>query len=314
MEKTRGGVPKLKRVGVRPRLVPMTPEQDDMLKDQHSWPTVVPQKRVMKLVGQLLWVARCIRTDISYPVSRLASGISRWKPAQTQVMSQVVGYLKRTAKMALTMKPADPSRPVVLELHTDASWHAPRSQSGVVLVAVQYSNLEERSGAHVLALLDWNSNRQGLTADSSAASEIVSAHFGVRNSLPLAHSLRDIWKMHARKIAVRIDNKAVVDVARTGSTKGLQWLATKPFSLRAGCLHDLASLGVIEVIFVGTNEQLADLNTKALARVKLTEIIEKLNLVDPTAKSCTSTFACQTPLSFNVALVSELAALDLFTF
>ena len=60
--KTTFGLPK---VGVRQKRVPMTPEQDDSLKDQHKWDTVVPEKRVMKLVGQLLWVARCTRTDVS---------------------------------------------------------------------------------------------------------------------------------------------------------------------------------------------------------------------------------------------------------
>ena len=87
--------------------------------------------------------------------------------------------------------------------------------------------------------------------------------------------------MYSKKVAVRIDNQAVIDVARSGATKGLTWLATKPFSLRAGCLHDLTSLGVIEALFVGTDEQLADLNTKALARLKLNAILEKLNLHDP---------------------------------
>ena len=59
----------LPKVGVRQKRVPMTPEQDDSIKDQHKWETVQPEKRVMKIVGQLLWVARCTRTDVSYPVS-----------------------------------------------------------------------------------------------------------------------------------------------------------------------------------------------------------------------------------------------------
>ena len=269
-----------KKFGVRPRFVPMSPEQDDAIREQHLWPTVTPQRRVQKLVGQLLWVARCTRTDVSYPVSRLASGISRWKNAQLAVMSQVVGYLKRTAKTVLRFRPADPNLETRLELHTDASWHTPRSQSGCVLVAVQYPNPEDRDSPRVLGLIDWNSNRQGLTADSSAASELVSAHFGVRNCLPLALSLQKIWKLEKNLVSIRIDNKAVIDVARSGSSKGLTWLATKPFSIRAGCLHDLTELGVLTPEFIGTEGQLSDLNTKALAKLKLAAILEKLNIID----------------------------------
>ena len=94
--------------------------------------------------------------------------------------------------------------------------------------------------------------------------------------------LHEIWKLNDNEgVAIRIDNKAVVDVARSGSTKGLSWLATKPFSIRAGCLHDLVELKVLIAEFIGTEGQLADLNTKALARVKLAVIIRKLNLFDP---------------------------------
>ena len=77
----------LPKVGVRQKRVPMTPEQDDSIKDQHKWETVQPEKRVMKIIGQLLWVARCTRTDVSYPVSRLASGVSRWRDEQLSVVA-----------------------------------------------------------------------------------------------------------------------------------------------------------------------------------------------------------------------------------
>ena len=279
--KAPGGGGDNRKVGVRPRLVPMTPEQDESIREQHLWPTVPPEKRVMKLVGQLLWVARCTRTDVSYPVSKLASGVSRWRSEQVHVMSQVVGYLKRTAKMVLRFKPVDPSRESFIELHTDASWHTPRSQSGCALVVVQYEKEdEERQNPIVCGLLDWNSSKQSLTADSSAASELISAHLGVRNCLPMAISLREIWSMTSRNVAIRIDNKAVLDIAKSGASKGLAWLATKPFSIRAGCLHDLTCLGVLTPEFIGTEGQLSDLNTKALAKIKLAAILEKLNLVD----------------------------------
>ena len=45
-------------------------------------------------------------------------------------------------------------------------------------------------------------------------------------------------------------------------------------------MHDLTSLGIVEALFVGTHDQLADLNTKALARLKLSALTQKLNLVE----------------------------------
>ena len=65
-----------------------------------------------------------------------------------------------------------------------------------------------------------------------------------------------------------------------GNTKGLAWLVGKPFSIRAGCIHDLVELGVAEPEYVKTDQQLADLHTKPLARLKLKAILDKLRLVE----------------------------------
>ena len=131
-------------------------------------------------------------------------------------------------------------------------------------------------------MLDWGSTKQSLSADSSASSELVAAHHGLRILLPIAIGLENIAGHGNEKIKIRarIDNMAIVQVAKTGATKGLSWMETKPFCIRAGCLHDYIEFGVIEVLFVRTNEQLADLHTKALCKVKLGEILEKLRLVD----------------------------------
>ena len=260
----------------------MTPEQQDAMQMQHEFRVKVPQRRCQKLVGMLLWASRCTRSDIAFATSRLASAISRWEEIHNEVAKQLVGYLKRTAWQKLSFYPADPTREVLLELHTDASWHKPRSQSGHVLVRIQYD--ENGKDPRVLSLLDWSSSKQSLSADSSASSELIAAHSGLRMSLPIAIGLENmLGHLHEKvRIRVRIDNEAVVQIAKTGTTKGLQWMEAKPFCIRAGCLHDYIAFGMIEVMYVGTNDQLADLHTKALCKVKLEAILDKLHLHDGT--------------------------------
>ena len=261
----------------------MTPELQDDTQKQHEWEATVPKKRVQKLIGMLLWVSRCTRADVSFATSRLASAVARWYSVHEELAKQVVGYLKKTSWQALRFFPPNPNKKIYLELHTDASWHMPRSQSGHVLVRIQYD--EDDANPQVLATLDWSSSKQSLSADSSASSELVAAHGGVRVSLPLAIGLELIvgHKVGERiPIRLRIDNEAVVQICRTGSTKGLAWMETKPFCIRAGCINDYITFGVLEVKYVGTLEQLADLHTKALCKVKLGAILDKLRLVDGT--------------------------------
>ena len=267
-----------------PRYVPMTDSQDDALAHQHTKPAVAPQHRCMKIIGQLIWLARCVRPDVSYSVSKLASGISRWGPEHDEVLGQVVGYLLQSQTFSLKFSPPNPDRELVIQLCPDASWSAPRSQSGACCVIGhvepgrevdgQYQLftpeeiLDGQQGLEVLGMFEGASTRQSLSADSSACSELISAHTCVRNMLPLALGLRETWEI-ASPVNLREDNKALCEIARSGNTKGLAYLASKPMCIRASCLHDLTELRAIIVTYVRTHKQLGDCFTKALNRVKL---------------------------------------------
>ena len=52
-----------------------TPMQVEL---RHDAVTSVPVNRVQKMIGMLLWLARCGRPDISFAVSRLGSKVSKW--------------------------------------------------------------------------------------------------------------------------------------------------------------------------------------------------------------------------------------------
>ena len=267
-----------------PRYVPMTDAQHDAIADQHQRPVVPPQHRCMKIIGQLLWLSRCVRPDISFTVSKLASGITRWGAEHDLILGQLVGYLARTPEYPLRLKPRDPHRELVIQLCPDASWATPRSQSGSCLVIghverghvvdghFQHFSAEEiidgQQGLDVLGMLEGCSVRQSLTADSSACSELISAHTCLRTMLPLALGLRETWNIE-KIIELREDNKALCEIAKTGNTKGLAYLAAKPLNIRANCLHDLVDFGAITVSYVRTHKQLGDCFTKALDRVKL---------------------------------------------
>ena len=102
----------------------------------------------------------------------------------------------------------------------------------------------------------------------------------MRDALPLALDLKEVWDLEDL-VNVRIDNKAIVLVAGSGATKGLTWMAAKPLSIRAGCLHDAIELGQITVEHITTVGQLGDMHTKALDRLKLHAEMQKLGLVIP---------------------------------
>ena len=258
------------RSGVAPRIAPLTVELDDQLSYQHEKAPTTPEKNVMKMIGMLLWVCRCTRADCSYAVSRLASGISRWGPEQLEALTHLVGYIKGTQGFRLHYKPIDSEHKLSLRLYTDASWHCPRSHSGACLCLVQ----EHPSTGEItlVGMLDWLSSKQSLTADSSASSELIAAHTGVRSILPLAETLTRFWSTMYTILphtTLMEDNAAAAIIADKGDTTGLRWMSSKAIRIRAGCLKDLKDLGCLEVKQTPTKEQYADCLTKALRRVQV---------------------------------------------
>ena len=215
-----------------------------------------PESRVLELVGMILWVARVARPDVSFAASRLASRVGRWTPECDAQLARTVGYLKATAsvKLRLSRHVDDRSCDLLPDLHSDSSWVPGKCQSGAFLC------LSSARGS-VLPLA-WASTKQSVQADSTAASELIAAHTAIRDALCVAQALS------GRVVCVRIDNAAVIRIARKGSSGQLAVYESKPLAIRAGMLRDLIGLGVVEVQYVHTDLNRADACTKALERLK----------------------------------------------
>jgi hypothetical protein len=114
----------------------------------------------------------------------------------------------------------------------------------------------------------WKSKKQAIAVDSSGASELVAAHFGVRDCLLKVPGT----------LQLMVDNSAVVRNARRGgANSGLAWLA-RALRLRMEVLHDLSELGVVHTDYINTKLMKADGLTKAIGPVKIQDIRTLLNV------------------------------------
>jgi 16S rRNA U1498 N3-methylase RsmE len=170
-------------------------------------------------------------------------------------MRRVVGYLSKTSDVGLFYRSNGGT--LVTRIYADASWAAPRSQSGAALV-------EESDDGASLAMFDWTSVKQSITADSSGASEIIAAHTAIRVHIAQACAFGV-----SSLVEVYTDNSTVVRIAEKGTSQQLAWLQMKPIAVRMGLLQDFVNLGIAKIKPVRTDRQKGDGFTKALDRVKL---------------------------------------------
>jgi len=205
----------------------------------------------------LLSVARVARPDLAFAVSRLASRVGRWTPACDAQLARTVGYLLATRDVSLTQRRHVEDRPGDLhpELHTDANWVAGKCQSGSFFCLV--------SARGSLLPVAWSSAKQSIQADSSAASELIAAHTAIRDTLTVAQALS------TEQLLLRVDNAAVIRIARKGASTQLALYESKPLAIRVGLIHDLVCLSALLVEYVPTDVNRSDANTKALEMLKL---------------------------------------------
>ena len=235
-----------------------TPLSDE-LRDAHDRPVGTPPDHVLKVIGKLLWVARCCRPDISFAVSRLSSLAARWGDDCETQLRRVVGYLSKTSETGLWYTYNGGT--LVTRIYSDASWAAPRSQTGLTLV-------EESDDGASRAMLDWGSVKQPITADSSGASELIAAHTAVRSLIAQSGAFGG---ERTEPVQILTDNSTVIRVSVKGSSQALAWLQVKPIAVRVGLLRDFVNLGIVTVLHVRTDRQKSDGFTKAMDRVKLAQ-------------------------------------------
>ncbi|GKG29272.1 hypothetical protein Tco_0416637, partial [Tanacetum coccineum] len=112
-------------------------------------------------------------------------------------------------------------------------------------------------------LVSWSSKKQDFTSMSSAKAEYVSLSACCAQVLWLGTQLID-YDFYFDKIPMYCDSKAAIVI----SCNPVQHSRTKHIDVRYHFIKEHVKRGIVELFFVGTEYQLADLFTKAVTPPK----------------------------------------------
>ncbi|GJQ97817.1 retrovirus-related pol polyprotein from transposon TNT 1-94 [Tanacetum coccineum] len=122
-------------------------------------------------------------------------------------------------------------------------------------------------------LVSWSSKKQDCTSMSLAEAEYVSLSAGCAQVLWLRTQLTD-YGFHFDKIPMYCDLKAAIAI----SCNPVQHSRTKHIDVRYHFIKEQVEKGIVELFFVGTEYQLADLFTKALSEDRYKYIVRRLGI------------------------------------
>nr|GFA73509.1 retrovirus-related Pol polyprotein from transposon TNT 1-94 [Tanacetum cinerariifolium] len=122
-------------------------------------------------------------------------------------------------------------------------------------------------------LVSWSSKKQDCTALSTAKAEYVSLSACCAQVLWMRTQLMD-YGFHFSKIPIYCDSKSAIAI----SCNPVQHSRTKHIAVRCHFIKEHVEKGTIELYFVKTDYQLADLFTKALSADRFNYLVRRLGM------------------------------------
>ncbi|KAG8481669.1 hypothetical protein CXB51_026598 [Gossypium anomalum] len=219
------------------------------------------------LVGCLLYLT-ATRPDIMYSVSVLSRFMHCCNQQHLQAAKRVLRYIKGTLSYGLKF-----SRNEDLKLigYTDSDW------------AGSKDDMKSNSGyAFTLgsAMFCWSSKKQSIVAQSTAEAEYVVAAGAVNQAIWLRKILADLNLYQKEAIEIFCDNKSAVAITKNP----IFHRRTKHFSIKLHVVKEMEQAREIELVHCNSEDQVADIFTKALCTSRFIKLRKELGVSSMEAK------------------------------
>ena len=115
---------------------------------------------------------------------------------------------------------------------------------------------------------------------SSCEAEYIAASTASTQALWLARLLSDLLGRDAEAVELRVDTKSALALAKNSVLHEHSHIRVKYHFIR-GCLEE----GSVKASYINTKDQLADLLTKSLGRIKFQELRARIGMIQISQKT-----------------------------
>nr|AEJ07943.1 Ji4 putative pol protein [Zea diploperennis] len=222
----------------------------------------VDQKVYRSMIGSLLYLCAS-RPDIMLYVCMCARFQSDPKESHLTAVKRILRYLAYSPKFGLWYP-----RGSTFDLigYSDADW------AGCKINRKSTSGTCQFLGR---SLVSWASKKQNSVALSTAEAEYIAAGHCCAQLLWMRQTLRD-YGYKLTKVPLLCDNESAIKMA----DNPVEHSRTKHIAIRYHFLRDHQQKGDIEISYINTKDQLADIFTKPLDEQTFTKLRHELNILD----------------------------------
>ena len=221
------------------------------------------------LVGCLIYLSVGTRPDISYSVQQLSQFLDCYSYSHWNAAIRVVRYLKGTRTLRLRLGGTEP---VKLAGFTDSDWanclDTRRSVGGYGFTL--------GSG-----LISWSARKQKTVATSSCEAEYTAAFEASKEAIWLRALLTTIDFTPPSSTVILCDNNAAINLSEDPSLHQ----RVKHIDIKYHFLRERVQSNEISLAYINTNDNLADIFTKALEHRRFARLRNLLGIIMPSSDS-----------------------------
>ena len=207
------------------------------------------------IVGCLIYIMSNTRPDLCFIVTKLSQSMSNPTFADLNVAKSVLRYLKGTIHFKLKFEKSVTN--LKLLGFSDSDWGGSEDRKSIS----GYCFLLNEKGPAI----SWKSKKQSIVALSSCEAEYVALSEAAREAIFLQQIYSDIKGMYTEPVLIMADNQGAMQLA----ANPIHHQRSKHIDIKFHFIRSLLEQGKIEIRYVPTNENLADIFTKSLNKNKL---------------------------------------------
>lgn len=222
-----------------------------------------------KLMGSLQYAATCSRPDVAFVVAYMSRFNQKYGYSHFKASKTILKYLNSTKTKRITYERNSPPTDLLeIEAYSDSDFASSKDMSD-----------KRRSVSGFLIMIQggpimWGSKRQTITASSAYEAELIAIHLCVKNILSLTNLLTELNINVKKPIVIKVDNQAAIKTLNGPVVNN----DSKSLSVKIFSVKDHIKSGLINLKYVNTKDNVADMLTKSLDGVKLKKLTNLMNL------------------------------------
>jgi transposase InsO family protein len=213
-------------------------------------------------IGSLMYAAVGTRPDISFAVQTLSQFMSNPGPAHWTAVKRVFRYLNGTRDFGIIYRKGGEVEPFA---YSDADWGANvndrKSISGYIF---------QMAGAPI----SWQSKKQPTVALSSMEAEYMAESLATRQIIWLRTLTAELGIPYFGPTILNVDNQGAIDYSYNAINHG----RTKHIDIQHHFVREKLISNEIRIQYCATDDNLADLLTKALPKPKHEDLVKRLGM------------------------------------